>query len=119
MPNVNPTTTTNENLQKKFDLAAQKSLVITHFILGASNHNIEEIKKVDTNLAAGLKVFMGASTGDMLVDNPDTLEDIYLNIAQLTLLPIAKILLEFLENEKLFTEKYGDDLNPTHHPYPR
>ena len=78
MPNVNPTTTTNENLQKKFDLAAQKSLGNYSFYLGASNHNIEEIKKVDTNLAAGLKVFMGASTGDMLVDNPDTLEDIIL-----------------------------------------
>ena len=70
MPNVNPTTTTNENLQKKFDLAAQKSLGNYSFYLGASNHNIEEIKKVDTNLAAGLKVFMGASTGCLLYTSP-------------------------------------------------
>ncbi|MDA7802591.1 amidohydrolase family protein, partial [Gammaproteobacteria bacterium] len=77
MPNVNPTTTTNENLRNKFDLASQKSVGNYSFYLGASNHNIEEIKRVDTSLAAGLKVFMGASTGDMLVDNPDTLEDIF------------------------------------------
>ena len=62
MPNVNPTTTTLENLDKKFELAKQRSFSNYSFYLGASNTNIEEIKKVDPNLASGLKVFMGAST---------------------------------------------------------
>ena len=77
MPNVNPTTTTNENLSKKFDIASTKSLSNYSFHLGASNTNIEEIKKVDINQAAALKVFMGASTGEMLVDSLDALDDIF------------------------------------------
>ena len=66
MPNVNPTTTTNENLTKKFELASSRSVSNYSFHLGASNSNIEEIKKADINQAAALKVFMGASTGHML-----------------------------------------------------
>ena len=65
MPNVNPTTTTNENLTKKFNLASTRSLSNYSFHLGGSNTNIEEIKRVDINQAAALKVFMGASTGEM------------------------------------------------------
>ena len=61
MPNVNPTTTTNENLTKKFQLASTRSVSNYSFHLGASNTNIEEIKKADIHQAAGLKVFMGAS----------------------------------------------------------
>ena len=60
MPNVNPTTTTLENLDKKFELAKQRSFSNYSFYLGASNTNIEEIKKVDPNLASGLKVFMAS-----------------------------------------------------------
>ena len=77
MPNVNPTTTTNENLTKKFELASTRSLSNYSFHLGGSNTNIEEIKKVDINQAAALKVFMGASTGEMLVDSLDALDDIF------------------------------------------
>ena len=62
MPNVNPTTTTNENLTKKFQLASTKSVSNYSFHLGASNTNIEEIKRADIHQAAALKVFMGAST---------------------------------------------------------
>ena len=77
MPNVNPTTTTNENLTKKFELASTRSLSNYSFHLGGSNTNIEEIKQVDINQAAALKVFMGASTGEMLVDSIDALDDIF------------------------------------------
>ena len=118
MPNVNPTTTTNENLRKKFELASQKSLGNYSFYLGGSNTNIEEIKRVDTNLAAGLKVFMGASTGDMLVDDPDTLEDIF-KYCPVNIVTHCEDTPRIQENEKLFLEKYGEDLNPTHHPYIR
>ena len=77
MPNVNPTTTTNENLTKKFQLASTKSLSNYSFHLGASNTNIEEIKRADIHQASALKVFMGASTGEMLVDDIDALDDIF------------------------------------------
>jgi len=61
---------------------------------------------------------MGASTGDMLVDNPDTLEDIF-KYCPVNIVTHCEDTPRILENEKLFTEKYGDDLNPTHHPYIR
>jgi dihydroorotase len=118
MPNVNPTTTTNENLRNKFDLASQKSVGNYSFYLGGSNTNIEEIKRVDTNLAAGLKVFMGASTGDMLVDDPDTLEDIF-KYCPINIVTHCEDTPTILKNEKIFAEKYGDDLSAIHHPYIR
>jgi dihydroorotase len=118
MPNVNPTTTTNENLRNKFDLASQKSVGNYSFYLGGSNTNIEEIKRVDTNLAAGLKVFMGASTGDMLVDDPDTLEDIF-KFCPVNIVTHCEDTPTILKNEKIFADKYGDDLSAIHHPYIR
>jgi len=118
MPNVNPTTTTNENLRNKFDLASQKSVGNYSFYLGGSNTNIEEIKRVDTNLAAGLKVFMGASTGDMLVDDPDTLEDIF-KYCPINIVTHCEDTPTILKNEKIFAEKYGEDLSAIHHPYIR
>ena len=118
MPNVNPTTTSNENLRNKFDLASQKSVGNYSFYLGGSNTNIEEIKRVDTNLAAGLKVFMGASTGDMLVDDPDTLEDIF-KYCPINIVTHCEDTPTILKNEKIFAEKYGDDLSAIHHPYIR
>ena len=68
MPNTNPQTTTNELLQQKFDLAAQKSAANYSFYLGATNENIDEIKKVDPKKVCGIKLFMGSSTGNMLVN---------------------------------------------------
>ena len=118
MPNVNPTTTTNENLRNKFDLASQKSVGNYSFYLGGSNTNIEEIKRVDTSLAAGLKVFMGASTGDMLVDDPDTLEDIF-KYCPINIVTHCEDTPTILKNEKIFADKYGDDLSAIHHPYIR
>ena len=118
MPNVNPTTTTNELLDKKFDLAKQKSCANYSFYLGASNSNIEEIKKINTDKACGLKVFMGASTGDMLVDNEKTLEDIF-NYAPVNIVTHCENTPRILEKEAEFAEKYGDSVSPIHHPYIR
>ena len=73
MPNTNPQTTTNELLQQKFDLAAQKSAANYSFYLGATNENIDEIKKVDPKKVCGIKLFMGSSTGNMLVNEDDAL----------------------------------------------
>ena len=73
MPNTNPQTTTTELLQQKFDLAAQKSAANYSFYLGATNENIDEIKKVDPKKVCGIKLFMGSSTGNMLVNEDDAL----------------------------------------------
>ena len=73
MPNTNPQTTTNELLQQKFDLAARKSAANYSFYLGAANDNIDEIKKVDPKRVCGIKLFMGSSTGNMLVNEDDAL----------------------------------------------
>ncbi len=118
MPNVNPTTTTNELLDKKFDLAKTKSCANYSFYLGASNSNIEEIKKINIQKACGLKVFMGASTGDMLVDNEKTLEDIF-HYAPVNIVTHCENTPRILEKEKEFADKYGDDVAPEHHPYIR
>ena len=114
MPNVNPTTTTNENLTKKFELASTRSLSNYSFHLGGSNTNIEEIKKVDINQASALKVFMGASTGEMLVDSIDALDDIF-NYSPLIVVTHCEDPQRVTDNEKLFFEKYGNDLSAEHH----
>ena len=73
MPNTNPQTTTQELLQQKFDLAAEKSLANYSFYLGATNDNLAEIVKTDPKKVCGIKLFMGSSTGNMLVDKNEVL----------------------------------------------
>ena len=74
MPNTIPNTLTAKRLEEKYQLAANKSMANYGFYFGASNDNLEDIKRLDPRSACGIKVFMGASTGNMLVDNPQTLE---------------------------------------------
>ena len=114
MPNVNPTTTTNENLAKKFEMASTRSLSNYSFHLGGSNTNIEEIKKVDIHQAAALKVFMGASTGEMLVDSLDALDDIF-HYSPLIVVTHCEDPKRVKDREKLFDEKYGDKVSAEHH----
>ena len=73
MPNTNPQTTTQELLQQKFDLAAEKSLANYSFYLGATNDNLAEVVKTDPKRVCGIKLFMGSSTGNMLVDKNEIL----------------------------------------------
>ncbi|HEX6833414.1 MAG TPA: dihydroorotase, partial [Rudaea sp.] len=77
MPNSKPTTTTPEALADKLQRASQKSLSNYAFYFGATNDNLEHIRRLDPRRACGIKVFMGASTGNMLVDNPATLDGIF------------------------------------------
>ena len=77
MPNVSPPTVTREALNRKFEIASRKSIANYSFYLGATHDNIDEIKAVDANRVCGVKVFMGASTGDLLVDDPVALERIF------------------------------------------
>lgn len=77
MPNTVPQTTTQELLQQKFDLAAEKSLANYSFYLGATNDNLAEVLKTDVQNVCGIKLFMGSSTGNMLVDNEKALETLF------------------------------------------
>lgn len=77
MPNVNPSTTTLEALAHKYAIASASSLANYAFYLGATEDNIEQIKRLDPSKHCGVKVFMGASTGNLLVENPTALEAIF------------------------------------------
>jgi dihydroorotase len=77
MPNTVPNALTQELLKQKYEIASRNSLANYSFYMGASNDNIDEVLKTDTRNACGVKVFMGSSTGNMLVDDPKTLENIF------------------------------------------
>lgn len=77
MPNVNPSTTTIEALEKKFDIARANSTANYSFYLGATEENVEEIKRLDPTKHCGVKVFMGASTGNLLVEDEKALDEIF------------------------------------------
>jgi dihydroorotase len=77
MPNTVPQTLTQELLEQKYDIAAQHSLANYSFYMGASNNNIDEVLRTDPENVCGVKVFMGSSTGNMLVNDPDTLQNIF------------------------------------------
>jgi len=77
MPNTVPNTLTQELLEQKYEIAAHNSLANYSFFMGASNDNIDEVLRTDVKNVCGIKVFMGSSTGNMLVDNPHTLENLF------------------------------------------
>ena len=77
MPNVNPATTSIEALERKYSIAAENSLANYSFYLGATEDNLGHIKRLDPKTHCGVKVFMGASTGDLLVENPKALDAIF------------------------------------------
>ena len=77
MPNTKPQTTSQKELENKFSLAAEKSLANYSFYFGATNDNIDELLATDSKHVCGIKIFMGSSTGNMLVDNVQTLEHIF------------------------------------------
>ena len=77
MPNVNPATTTIEALEKKYSIGSQSSMGNYAFYLGATEDNIEQIQRLDSTKHCGVKVFMGASTGNLLVEDPKALDEIF------------------------------------------
>jgi len=77
MPNTVPNALTQQLLEDKYQIAAKTSLANYSFYMGASNDNLDEVLRTDTANVCGIKVFMGSSTGNMLVDNPNTLENIF------------------------------------------
>jgi dihydroorotase len=115
MPNTNPQAVTIEELNKKYERAAQCSLANYSFFMGTTNQNLEEIKKVDFKNVCGLKIFMGSSTGDMLVDNQKTLETIFGNVDALIAThcefdPLVK------KRQQEIIEQYGEEIDASFHP---
>lgn len=115
MPNTNPAAVTHELLEQKFAIAAQKSAVNYTFYLGASNTNIEEIKKTDPRKVAGIKLFMGSSTGNLVVDDPQSVEAIFRDSPTL-IATHCEVDSLIKENSKKYREQFGDDLDASFHP---
>jgi len=115
MPNTVPNALTQELLQDKYDIAAQNSLANYSFYMGASNDNIDEVLKTDPKNVCGTKIFMGSSTGNMLVDNQKTLEGIFANSP--TLIATHCESEEVIQrNTRAAKEKYGEDVPMAMHP---
>ncbi|MDR2475351.1 MAG: dihydroorotase [Bacteroidales bacterium] len=115
MPNTKPTTTTIDELNRKFNRAAETSFANYSFYLGATNDNLSELKKADKKRTCGIKVFMGASTGNMLVDSKETLQRLFAEIDMLiaTHCESEEII---RENKTLYVNKYGSNLPVSYHP---
>ncbi len=115
MPNTNPPTTTKANLLAKLAIANETSLINYAFYLGATNDNINDLLDTDRSLYCGIKVFMGSSTGNMLVDNEATLREIFRNVKA----PVAchceeeEIVKRNFESARL---KYGNKIPVYLHP---
>ncbi len=115
MPNVKPATTTLANLEAKHQLAAETSWANYSFYLGATNDNLEEIKALDANQACGVKIFMGASTGNMLVDREQALTDVFQHSPTLITTHCEDTPM-IQAQEALFRQKYGDAVPMSAHP---
>lgn len=118
MPNSKPTTTTLDALEDKYARAAAKSLANHAFYLGATNDNLDVIRSLDPRSACGIKIFMGASTGNMLVDNPDTLDAIFREAPTIVVTHCedTPTIDANLARER---ERYGDAIPVERHPYIR
>lgn len=115
MPNTNPQTLTQELLQAKYDRAAAVSFVNYSFFMGASNDNLEEVLKTDPTTVCGIKVFMGSSTGNMLVDDEAVLDKIFREAPMLVATHCEKE--EVIRaNLARFTAQYGEDIPVQYHP---
>jgi len=115
MPNTIPQTTTIERLQEKFNLAKESSYANYSFMFGGTNDNLEEILKVDPKTTAALKLFLGSSTGDMLVDDPTILEEIFTK-SPLMIAVHCEDEATIQKNLSEYKERYGDDIPIEMHP---
>ncbi|OJX51045.1 MAG: dihydroorotase [Flavobacterium sp. 38-13] len=109
MPNTNPQATTIELLEDKFKIASEKSIANYSFMFGGTNDNLEEILKVNPKTVAGLKLFLGSSTGNMLVDNDEVLEKIFAS-TPLLIAVHCEDETTIKNNLAKYKEEYGDDI---------
>ncbi|QFZ54011.1 dihydroorotase [Oceanihabitans sp. IOP_32] len=115
MPNTNPQTTTIEKLEEKFTIASKTSAANYSFMFGGTNDNLEEILKVDPKKVAALKLFLGSSTGNMLVDNPEVLEKIF-SKTDLLIAVHCEDEDTIKANFETFLDTYGEDIPMQYHP---
>ncbi len=115
MPNTLPHATTRELLEDKYRLAAEKSLANYSFYMGATNDNVEELLRTDTENVCGIKVFMGSSTGNMLVDDLNTLKNIFSKVSML-IATHCEDEKTIKENTEKYRRQYGEDLPVKFHP---
>lgn len=114
MPNTKPQTTTLENLEWKFNRAAETSVANYSFFFGGTNDNMEDIRRLDRSRVPGLKLFLGSSTGNMLVDKKDALERIFSESDLLIAVHAEKE--EIIKrNIAYYTQQYGEDLDISFH----
>lgn len=115
MPNTMPLTTTIDILEDKYKIGAAQSVVNYSFYMGATNENLAELRKVDPKTVCGVKIFMGSSTGNMLVDNAQTLSGIFAEVP-LLITTHCEDEATINENKAFYKNKYGNDLDVTFHP---
>lgn len=118
MPNTVPNTLTQQLLQDKYDIAAEKSMANYSFYMGVSNDNIDEVLKTDPKNVCGIKAFMGSSTGNMLVNNESTLERLFREAPCLVATHCEDEAI-IRNNIETFKAKYGDDAPASIHPLVR
>ncbi|MDX1627054.1 MAG: dihydroorotase [Fulvivirga sp.] len=115
MPNTVPNALTQELLEDKYQIAKKDSLANYSFFMGASNDNLEEVLKTDPKTVCGVKVFMGSSTGNMLVDAKETLEGLFSKVPML-IATHCEDEETIRKNSKIYREKYGEDVPIRCHP---
>jgi dihydroorotase len=115
MPNTVPQATTQKLLEDKFRIAAKDSYANYSFMFGGTNDNLEELLKTDPKKVAGIKLFLGSSTGNMLVDNEEILEKIF-SSTKMIISVHCEDEATIRKNTQEFVEKYGDDIPLKYHP---
>ncbi len=115
MPNTNPQTTTIDRLEEKFEIAGKTSFANYSFMFGGTNDNLDEILKVDSKSVAGLKLFLGSSTGNMLVDDPNVLEKIFSKTNMLISVHCEDETTIKANLEK-YNKQFGEDIPIQFHP---
>ncbi len=118
MPNTNPQSVTQELLEEKYKRAAEVSPANYSFYMGATNDNLEEVLKTDPKKVCGIKVFMGSSTGNMLVDDQDTLSVIFKNAPTLVATHCEDEA-TIKKNIEIARERYGENVPVSQHAYIR
>ncbi len=115
MPNTNPQAVTQLVLEQKYERAAEVSAANYSFFMGATNDNLDEVLKTDGTQVCGIKVFMGSSTGNMLVDNEDVLSELFRN-TKLLVATHCEDEPTIIRNTAIFREKYGEYVPISAHP---
>ena len=115
MPNTVPQTLTQNLLEEKYQNAAKKSLANYSFFMGASNDNIDEVLKTNARNVCGIKIFMGSSTGNMLVDKRETLEEIF-SQSKLLIAAHCEDETTIKHNLEIYKQKYGENIPIECHP---